>query len=361
MRKPILVLLSVVLSLCAVAQDTHFSQYYASPLTLNSALAGKFDGLWRATAIYRGQWFAPNSLQPYSTLSASADFSLLKEKMKGNVLGVGLVLTNDLQNFTTANNTQQKSMINQTRIGINLGYVLALGAKKEHQLSIGFQPQLEFAKLDFDYTFGEGYNPDLSYNQAYNGEGAALAYPSKTVFNMSAGLFYSARPVDWATVYCGYSIFNLAQPSTVYLQTSETIGHKYKRPFRHTASIGAEFEVIKKILIIPGAYFQYQAAATEITTGVTLGYRIVNTDIKSAIIFLGAWGRVGRDIIPKLGFEYNRFRLSAAFDIRLMQMQKDAKAVASANQPMAFEIGLSYIGLPNIPPKEDDYLFCPRF
>ena len=38
------------------AQDIHFSQYYASPLTLNPALTGKFNGLWRVTGIYRDQF-----------------------------------------------------------------------------------------------------------------------------------------------------------------------------------------------------------------------------------------------------------------------------------------------------------------
>ena len=38
-----------------LAQDIHYSQYYASPLTLNPALTGKFNGYYRATAIYRDQ------------------------------------------------------------------------------------------------------------------------------------------------------------------------------------------------------------------------------------------------------------------------------------------------------------------
>lgn len=362
MRKPILLFALILLSWCIDAQDTHFSQYYASPLTLNPALAGKFDGLYRVSGIYRGQWFTPGSLQPYSTASVSLDFSLLKEKMKGNALGIGLVVTNDLQNFTTAS-SQSKSMINQTRIGINLGYVLALGAKKQYQLSIGFQPQLQLAKFDNNYTFGQGYDPTLNYIAANSGENGftSAATPKKPTFNISGGLFFSAKVTDWAQVYAGYSMFNIAQPNAVFLNTSQSIGAKYKTPFRHTASVGAEFEVIKKILIIPGAYFQYQAAVYEVTTGITLGYKIINTEEKQATFFLGCWGRAGRDIIPKIGFEYNRFRFSSAFDIRLFQMQQDAHAVAASNQPMAFEISLAYIGLPPVTPKENNYLFSPRF
>ena len=38
------------------AQDKHFSQFYASPMAMNPALAGAFDGKFRVGAIYRDQW-----------------------------------------------------------------------------------------------------------------------------------------------------------------------------------------------------------------------------------------------------------------------------------------------------------------
>ncbi len=365
MRKSLLIASVLFMSLTSFAQDIHFSQYYASPLTLNPALVGKFDGTWRATGIYRGQWFLPKDIQPFSTVSASVDFGLLKDKMKGNVLGVGLVATNDMQNFMAVSGDPsgaangKKSTINTTKIALALGYTLGFGKNKSTQLSIGFQPAVEFRKLNFDYTFDKGFNPDLSYTAANSGE--QLAFPSKTTFNFNAGLFFNTKPLDWMTFYAGYSMFNIARPTDTYLQTSITAGNNYKRPFRHAASAGFEFELKKKFLIIPGAYFQYMAKATETDLGVTLGYKILNTDEKSAILFLGCWGRVGRDIIPKIGFEYNKFRFGAAFDVRLTQLQKDTKsAIAQSSQPMAFEISLAYIGgLTKL--KENNYLFNPRY
>jgi hypothetical protein len=121
MRKVVSLLLLSLCLLSTYAQDIHFSQYYASPLTLNPALTGKFDGLWRVNAIYRGQWFAPKDLQPYSTVAGSVDFSLLKDKMKGNALGVGLLVINDQQNFRAISDPSnpfngQKSTINQTKL-----------------------------------------------------------------------------------------------------------------------------------------------------------------------------------------------------------------------------------------------------
>ena len=38
------------------AQDPHFSQFFSSPLTLNPAFTGKFDGAVRFIGDYRNQW-----------------------------------------------------------------------------------------------------------------------------------------------------------------------------------------------------------------------------------------------------------------------------------------------------------------
>ena len=63
----------------ANAQDPHFSQFFASPLTLNPALTGKFDGVVRVAGNYRNQWPAFNNV--YTTYTASVDFAIMKENL----------------------------------------------------------------------------------------------------------------------------------------------------------------------------------------------------------------------------------------------------------------------------------------
>ncbi len=55
------------------AQDPNFSQFFASPLTLNPALTGKFDGQLRIAGNYRNQW--PTINNAYSIGSYSFHFS----------------------------------------------------------------------------------------------------------------------------------------------------------------------------------------------------------------------------------------------------------------------------------------------
>jgi hypothetical protein len=65
-------LLLLLQSNSLLGQDQHFTQYYASPLTLNPALAGAFSGTYRMSLIYRDQW--RNALtQPFATYSAAID------------------------------------------------------------------------------------------------------------------------------------------------------------------------------------------------------------------------------------------------------------------------------------------------
>src|SRR5678810_596663 len=63
----------------ALAQDPNFSQFFASPLTLNPAMTGKFDGVYRVAGNYRNQW--PTIYNAYTTYTASFDAGILKNNI----------------------------------------------------------------------------------------------------------------------------------------------------------------------------------------------------------------------------------------------------------------------------------------
>src|SRR5690349_22780287 len=73
-----------------LAQDPNFSQFFASPLTLNPALTGKFDGVYRVAGNYRNQW--PTINNAYTTGTASVDFGILKNRIPDvDQFGIGLM------------------------------------------------------------------------------------------------------------------------------------------------------------------------------------------------------------------------------------------------------------------------------
>jgi Type IX secretion system membrane protein PorP/SprF len=84
----------VMLASVCKAQDPNFSQFFSSPLTLNPALTGKFDGAFRLAGNFRNQW--PTINNAYVTRTASIDFGILKNRLSDiDQLGVGILGVTD--------------------------------------------------------------------------------------------------------------------------------------------------------------------------------------------------------------------------------------------------------------------------
>src|SRR5690349_17924517 len=84
----------VALVSVSIAQDPNFSQFFASPLTLNPALTGKFDGVFRVAGNFRNQW--PTINNAFVTKTASLDFGILKNRLADiDKLGIGLLGVTD--------------------------------------------------------------------------------------------------------------------------------------------------------------------------------------------------------------------------------------------------------------------------
>ncbi|MEI6312627.1 MAG: PorP/SprF family type IX secretion system membrane protein [Bacteroidota bacterium] len=362
-------------SMSIYAQDIHFSQYYASPLTLNPALTGKFNGQYRISGIYRSQW-APAGSPLFMTPALAVDGSLFKGLLKKDAVGVGLVLFTDRQN---------KATLVQYQILGSLAYHKGLGANNGTQISLGFQggyvlKQLNSAKLQF----GDGF--------ALGGPGGGYAYTSSAeiaslknkfgYFNMNAGLFVNSRIAKSAVLYGGYSFNNLGRPVEQF--SSATID-KVGVAWRHVVHIGAEVDATQRIVLIPGILWQMQAKAQELNFGITAGYHVKldpNGGTDHTTVFLGLWNRMTpnyisnakakygeESIIPKIGLEINRIRFGAALDIPLSKISLTKNGIVSGtglaasykgNRPLAFEISLAYVGR-TFTPKENIYLFNPRF
>jgi type IX secretion system PorP/SprF family membrane protein len=78
----------------SVAQDLHFSQFFTSPISLNPAKTGLFNGDWRIGANYKNQWY--NIPITYNTASVFAD-AAFGEKRNSFLkkAGAGIYLAQD--------------------------------------------------------------------------------------------------------------------------------------------------------------------------------------------------------------------------------------------------------------------------
>ncbi|MGB1315520.1 MAG: PorP/SprF family type IX secretion system membrane protein [Chitinophagales bacterium] len=347
--KRIFILFSFVfIGLSLTAQDVHFSQYYASPLTLNPALTGKFNGLYRVTAIYRDQWrnIQQQKSNTFMTPSLSVDFSLLKDKLKNSALGVGAVVTYD-----------KVGAFNTIDVGANVAYHLGLDKKGKVHIALGFQGLYSNRRLDPDFKFEDEIVGNLTTSPDDN-----LNTDAKHVFDLGAGMLVDAQIGKATTLYGGYSANHILTPKDDFID-NPTGASDYKTPLRHVVHVGAEIE-IKKTMIIPGLLFQTTANTNEINFGVTAGYKIIEKPKKNTSVFLGAWYRLneGGALIAKAGIDFENFRITGAYDIGLAGMGKDSKSATNVNRlPSAFEIGISYFGQGKKPTPANTYLFNPRF
>ena len=179
MRKYLLLVCFIVLAGFVNAQDPHFSQFFASPLTLNPAFTGKFDGSWRLAANHRDQW--PSIPKAYVTTSASFDFPILKSKIPENdVFGIGLSGVSD-----ASANSQLKLNYGSA----SLSYHKALDEDGYNTIGAGFQGTyssmiLDITKLNFEDMLTQNGFTGTTSDVLTNGN-------NQNYFDLNAGLLFS--------------------------------------------------------------------------------------------------------------------------------------------------------------------------
>ncbi len=226
MRKLFLILNIFCVSVAASAQDPHFSQFFASPLTLNPALTGKFDGTLRASGNYRNQ--LPTFNNVYITSTASVDFSILNKVLpETDTWGVGVIALTDKAGAGVLTNNY---------IGISTAYHKALNEDGYSQIGIGFQGMYGQKKLDWSkLIFEDQLTPfgfDLSVPSA---DISTINDPNISYLDINAGLIYTVSTTDRNNFYLGASMYHINRP---------------KESFK-----GGNFNVSPRTTISAGGYF----------------------------------------------------------------------------------------------------------
>jgi len=347
--KKIILALSVFTTFAAIAQDTHFSQFYNSPLTLNPALTGLTRGTARFGAIYRNQWFSgvnngfANS--PYQTGSAFVDapIKLKANAVRNDAVGVGAFFLYDNSGAGSFSTFQGQA---------SGSYIKGLGKDGNHQLSVGFQvgyTQTRLVQTDLRFT------SQYDNNNQYTGNPVAFALkPNVGYVNLNVGLLYYGKLAEKLSMYVGVSFFNATAPK--YNIAADNA--KRELYFRGNAQLGLDV-TLGKFHILPSALFMQQAKADQLNTGLGFGY-----DFKEDVTMtLGVYNRANNitnkygqvdAVIPYLGFEVKSFKLGATYDVTVSRFRE------AGNVNGALEISMIYI-LTTKSYVEDRFLYNPRF
>ncbi len=312
--------IALLVSVCAVtqAQDIHFSQFYASPLTLNPAMSGFHDGTFRVAGIYRNQWRSVTT--PFQTYGASFDMRLLQKKLKKDIFGVGGSIVYDKAGDGDLSNMG---------IMASASYHKALGKGAKHFIGIGLQGgfvqrNLNTSNLAFPSQYSNG-TFDLTQPNGEQNLNDNTGY-----FDMNAGLLWSSKIGSRLGVFAGGTIFHLIPPTESFLDDDN------KLSMRYLAHTGLNIKVTEHIYITPNFLFMHQNAAREINFGTALEYHF--KDANNTIVSIGGWYRIQDAGIISASVEHRGIRMGVAYDVNTSPLEP------ASNNRGAFEIALIYIG-----------------
>jgi len=201
------VIACVALTFVSHAQDPNFSQFFASPLTMNPALTGKFDGVFRVAGNYRNQW--PSINNAYITGTASVDMGILKNRIpEGDQFGIGIMgFTDRAGNGALTSNYG----------ALSVAYHKSLDENSFHQLGAGFQgtymnKRLNSSKIVFqDQLTPFGFTGVSS--ETFAGQQLNLNY-----FDLNAGVFYNGSTNGYNNFYLGASMYHINRPKETFQQ-----------------------------------------------------------------------------------------------------------------------------------------------
>jgi type IX secretion system PorP/SprF family membrane protein len=278
-----------------MAQDPHFSQFYANPLYLNPALAG-VTVCPRAMASYRNQW--PAFGKAYSTYNIS--FDQYAAFVHG---GLGLIVTADRAGGGNLNTTMA-SLVYAYKFNLSTR-IQASGALRAGY----YQRRLVWENLQFEDMIDPngGFNLPTSEKAPDN--------PTIGALDFSTGVFISYDDI----IYGGIAVDHLTQPKNGFYADNET--QLYMKITVHgggvinlhpsgSATDGREFSLSPNIL------YQQQFNFRQLNLGL---YLTIEPFIG------GVWYRHAFEnpdaIIPMIGLNYMNLRVGYSYDYSVSQMR----------------------------------------
>ncbi|MCB0401509.1 MAG: PorP/SprF family type IX secretion system membrane protein [Flavobacteriales bacterium] len=305
MKKLTIILFGMLLSGMPVfaQQDVHFSQFFSSPLTLNPASAGIFDGDMRAIMNYRNQWSSIS--EPYVTMAASVDFPVLR-KINNGMFGMGINFFKDAAGV---------SKLGTTNVGLSLAYHLDIsGGQKNNYLSVGFQGGMVQRSMSLgNLTWDEQWNGVTFDQQIATVD--QLGATSASVFDMGTGLHWYYMPKQNMNIFSGISLFHITSPD---------IGFNGESPLlkKFTWHGGAEIPAGDDISILPNAVFVKQGPNRYMDLGaevkVFLQERTKFTNFRNPMyVTIGPYLRLGDALYLVSRFNWNGLAVAISYDFNM--------------------------------------------
>lgn len=308
--------LGLILSLKLIAQDIHFSQFYANPLQQNPAMAGAVYGM-EGSILYKDQWRAIGS--PYKTFAASYDVRFEQRRNRNGYLAGGLNFFSDVAG---------DSKMGSTNANISLAYLARLS--KYHRLGGGLQlgylqRKVEYNGLQWGSQFdGLNYDPSLPNGEQNFGPNSVgkfdMGLGLSWVYNNTGGDIRVTDNHD-LNFSAGVGLFHLTKPNIAFNSVEDRL------PMRFVAHANGVISIQStKLAVVPGFLYQRQGKQQELYIGSLFRYLITQdskyTGLKNASAFYwGAYIRARDAVTLKIRYEYAGWGIGLSYDINTSSLK----------------------------------------
>ena len=334
------------------AQDHHFSQFFATPLGLNPALTGLFQGRYRVSLAHRSQW-AQQLETPFATTAFSSDFSYYvnpKKRSYRDAFGAGVLFTSDRV-------SEISYSVNQ--IMVSGAYHKSLDPRNNQTLSLGFQFGVLQRNVSYDQlTFEDSFDGTSTYVQGASGE--VLPVNNYAFGDYQIGLNYSYAPSGGTTYLIGGAIHHVGEPEQSFyseITRGELIEVSNILDRRYSLYSNVGIYVNSEVTVSPRVYAFTQGPHSFVNAGSNV--RFLFNDSSGAALHLGAYARgVGNEsgfgldsMVGLVGVELANFLVGFSYDVGVNSLRTNPRHQG------AFELNIAYLGKDD----SDDAVPCPTF
>lgn len=328
--KTIKALLILVLAASAnsFAQDRHYSQFYAAPLNANPGNTGVFNGDIRAYTMYRMQWFTVTN--PYKTFTIAVDGPIFKKKMRSDdFFAAGLEITTDNQGSTRLKTQTYNALVSFTKY---------IGGRHKHNITLGYEigyaiKAVATGGLTWDSQWdGTNYNPGVGVNE---GGGGGAGY-----LDMSTGMVWNFTTTHLFRSSLGFSFHHFTAPANSIHGGPERLIPKFGVQW----NIDYKLSETSNTTLKPSIIAYQQGSSLLLNGGCNVKYvleehsRYTQAQQDKAFI-IGVFYRFRDAAYLTIGYEYNGFQFSGAYDVNLSGLIPASKTVGG------FELAVRWKGL----------------
>ncbi|MDF1698927.1 MAG: PorP/SprF family type IX secretion system membrane protein [Saprospiraceae bacterium] len=342
----LIIFLAAIILTPTKGQDFHYTQYFMSPLGVNPALAGAYNGSYRINGIYRDQYRGA-AINPFSGFSLNVDAPIIRGLRKQDWVGVGLRMES-----SSAGALGQKINI----YGLGVAYHLGLNKAQTSNLSIGAQygtggytyNQLVNGDTGGSIIGGSLTEQDITFNTS-QGSGGGTGEPTVSggsLNDLTVGFLYNKKnPKTGSDLKVGIAAEGILNPNRARRGTDR------KGIGLHGFST-YDMVMSKRASLTSGAYYYSNKEASAIIVNSIYNYKLKPED--QFMLHGGLGVRNVRAALIYLGATIKGIRIGVAYDVDI------GASTPATNNHKSIELGVTYIGKIYKKPKPKPIIYCPR-